>query len=323
VTGRIGPVLGFWEGLGPARHYRSRLRQALAEVAAVQPDVIVLIGFSGFHLPLGRRCRVLGWPVLYIAPPQVWAWGGFRVHILRQAADKVVCLFRFESERLQRYGIDASYFGYPFLDQVVAQRTPDQTRALLGFDQDDRYLVFLPGSRPSETRFHEPLFGQLFERLREKRPALKAVLAQRPNRQLPRGMSWNVAERFDVIRHADCAVVVSGTATAETAILGTPQVVCYHLAQPTRFLARLLVRPRFWAIPNIVAGRRVVPELLEPTVERLEQEVTRLLDNPGYREEMGAQLENVRHLLGPKGALERIAQTVVELGRNRASLERG
>ncbi|MEO0080550.1 MAG: hypothetical protein ABIK44_07750 [candidate division WOR-3 bacterium] len=308
TTGKIGPVLGFWEGLRSAVRFRCWLKMANVEVSELKPDLVVLIGFPEFHLVIGRLCRRRDLPVFVIGSPQVWAWGGFRLTQLRKAADKVICLFRFEEQLLKRAGIDAQYLGYPIYDHVVAQRSRDETLKLLGFNKDDRYIVFMPGSRPVEIEFHEPLFVRLFERLRVRRQGLKGVLVRAPGTFLPLGMTWNVNQRYDVIRHAECAVVVSGTATAECALLGTPEVVCYHLSQPTRILARLFVRTPFFAIPNLLAGRRVVSEFLEPTVESLEQEVERLLDDRSYHQQVVSELAIVRRLLGPSGAMERIVQ---------------
>ncbi|MEO0080347.1 MAG: hypothetical protein ABIK44_06710 [candidate division WOR-3 bacterium] len=311
VTKKIGPVLGFWEGLRSSVRFRFWLKLARNEILKLQPDLVVLIGFPGFNLPIGQLCRRAGFPVFVIGPPQVWAWGRFRIAQLRKAADKVACLFQFEEQMLRQAGIDAEYLGYPIFDHVVAHRSREETLKLLGFAKNDSYIALMPGSRPSETRFHEPLFVRLFERLRIMRPGLMGVLVKVPETALAPGMTWKIDDRYDVIRHAECAVVVSGTATAECAILGTPEVVCYHLAQPTRLLARLLVRTPFFAIPNLVAQRRVVPELLEPTVESLGLEIEKFLDDRTYHQSVTGELARVKNLLGPAGAMDRIVQLAV------------
>jgi lipid-A-disaccharide synthase len=310
----LGPVFGFGAGLRAAPKLGRALARSLAEIRAAKPDVVVLVSFSGLHLPLGRRIRALGIPVVYVSPPQVWAWGAGRGRALRDAADRIVCLFSFEQEYLSRIGVRSEYFGHPLLDSVRPVLFEQEVRQRMRLGPEP-YVAFLPGSRPTENRFHLPLFYRVFELLQSRFPLLGGVMVG-PGAicRLPAtGGRLPLSDRYSVMAHAACVVAVSGTVTAEAAILGTPMVVCYHLSRFSTFVARKLARVRYFALPNILAGARIVPELLNPSSGLLAEETARLLADDAARAEMRGHLARVRDRLGPPGAARRIARLVREL----------
>jgi lipid-A-disaccharide synthase len=225
-----------------------------------------------------------------------------------------VCLFQFERQVLARSGVNAEYFGYPLLDVVSRPgATQEQVRKRLGMRVDERYVVFLPGSRPSEVRHHWPLFRDVFERLRQRRPGLRGVAVADGLGPVPDGMVCAGDGRYDLMRYADCALCVSGTVTAELAVLGTPMVVCYHLSPVSRVLARLLVKTEWFALPNVLAGRSVVPEYLEAGVDTLAPRVLRMLASEAERTSMAGELKQVTRLLGPPGAPERVCRLLLRM----------
>lgn len=314
VAFATGEIIGFLEPLINLVNGYGTIKRLTRIIKNIQPDVAVLISFPGINLLLGRALRSLGIPVVYIAPPQSWAWGKFRVKYLRQAADWVVCLFRFEQKILRAAGVNARYYGYPFLDMVNRQLAQNQVYRLLGLPEGMGYVVFLPGSRKFEIDFHEPLFIQVFYRLMQKYPQLPAVLIGGANIDLPPGMvRINPDYRYDVIAHAQAALVVSGTATAEIAILGVPMVVTYHLPPVNRFFARLFVKLPYFALPNIIANQLVVPEYLDGDVDQLSSALGQILDNVYYREAIKTKLWAVRRALEPAGATDRIVQLLLSI----------
>jgi len=327
VAAALDGVFGFTEGMRAGQRLRGVLERAEASAARLAPDLAVLVSFSGLHLPLGRRLRRRGVPVLYLGPPQVWAWGGWRKRRLRQAADAVVCLFRFEEEMLRRAGVNAVYCGYPLSDGVVSTLSRAETLKMLGFWANDRYVVFLPGSRPAERAYHVPLFESVYKRLRKLVPDIKGAMVtaedssckMQGGRYRMRGQEAVGAlpsvshDRYDVMRHADCACAVSGTVTAELALLGVPMVVCYHLPWLSRVLAQALVRLPYFALPNILAGTLLVPETLEPEPESLALLLTPLLRDSEERREQVAGLARVAAELGPQGAMARICALARDL----------
>jgi lipid-A-disaccharide synthase len=326
-TDELGPVFGFAEGLRSGAIWRGVLGRAEEAIVRLAPDAVVLISFSGLHLPLGRRLRQRRIPVLYLGPPQVWAWGGWRKRRLRKAADKVVCLFRFEEEMLRRAGVDAVHYGYPLMDGVVSRLSREQTLARLGLGPSERYVVFLPGSRPAEIAYHEPLFRAAFEQLSRQERGMRGVMVMaeegRSQNSEVRSQKAEVTEggmvairedRYDVMRHAECACAVSGTVTAELAILGVPMVVCYHLPWLSRVLARVLVRIPHFALPNILARTRLVPEVLEPEPRDLARMLFPLMRDSEERRSQVAGLARVRAELGPPGAMARVAVLARQMG---------
>ncbi|MBM3331245.1 hypothetical protein FJY68_05245 [candidate division WOR-3 bacterium] len=321
----LDPVLGFAEGIRAWPRLRGVLSRAEASVTRLAPDAVVLVSYSGLHLPLGRRLKQRGVPVLYLGPPQVWAWGGWRKRQLRIAADKTICLFRFEEELLRRAGVDAVYCGYPLLDGVVSRLNREQTLEKLGFGSDERYVVFLPGSRPAETSHHRPLFAEVLAELRRAAAGVRGVVVtmeseagpepERRGKGADGGMVVSRENRYDVMRHADCACAVSGTVTAELALLGVPMVVCYHLPRLSRVLARALVRAPYFALPNILSGTRLVSESLEPKPDVLARELAFLVRDSGERRRQSEGLAKVAAELGPPGGMARVCAVARELAR--------
>jgi lipid-A-disaccharide synthase len=372
-SAELESVFGFAEGLRAGPKLGGVLSRVEEAAMRLEPDAAVLVSFSGLHVPLGRRLRRRGVPVLYLGPPQVWAWGGWRKRRLRRAADKVVCLFRFEEQLLRRAGVEAVYFGYPLLDGVVSRSGREQTLEKLGFGPSERYVVFLPGSRPAEITYHVPLFEATYERLLEFLPGVRAVMvakdrdaiqnaeckiqnakvggqevegtgrlagregrqgpslsereearSQEPKREVREVMGGRRTangdellvvshDRYDVMRHAECACAVSGTVTAELALLGVPMVVCYHLPGLSRLLARGLVRTPHFALPNILAATRLVPERLEPGPDELAQMVEPLMRDSVERRGQVEGLARVAADLGPPNAMVHVCELVREL----------
>jgi lipid-A-disaccharide synthase len=241
---------------------------------------------------------------------------------------------------LRRASVDAVYYGYPLLDGVVSSLSREQTLERLGLGPGERYVAFLPGSRPAETAYHEPVFRAASEQLSGQEPGMRGVMvtmdeSRRHSRdrirtchkdtKTPRsglkaasafegGVVVVSEDRYDVMRHAECACAVSGTVTAELAILGVPMVVCYHLPWLSRVLARALVRIPHFALPNILARTRLVPEVLEPEPRDLTRMLFPLMRDSEERRSQVAGLARVRAELGPPGAMARVAVLARQMG---------
>jgi len=315
VAKETGTIVGFFESLTKLIKGYKTIKQLTETIREMQPDVAVLISFPGINLPLGKALRSSDIKVIYISPPQFWAWGRFRVNLLKQASDTVVCLFNFEQKLLQRAGIKAIYHGYPFYDAVKCQLSRNEVYRLLGLTEDRDYIVFLPGSRESEIVYHQPLFLQVFQHLKQKHPQLEGILIGGIEAELPAGMlRINPDIRYEVIAYARAALVVSGTATAELAILGVPMIVTYHLYPVSRFFARLFVKTPYFALPNIIANERIVNEYLEPGPALLSSALSRILSDNDYRQKIIDKLELVKNRLAPLGATEKIAYLILGIG---------
>jgi lipid-A-disaccharide synthase len=230
----------------------------------------------------------------------------------------MVVIFPFEEEIYREAGVPVNFVGHPLVDVVRASMSRTEFAARNGLDAGRPIVTLLPGSRRSEIERHYPLIIDACERLSREartRGSIQFVLAAAPalGRELfapyeRPGVSVTRVEgaTYDALAAADCAIVASGTATVESALLGTPMVVVYRVSPTSAFVLKRMVRSPFIAMVNLIAGRRVVPELIQDqfTSAAVEEEVRKLLESPAARDEMKAGLAEVRTKLGPGGAIE-------------------
>ncbi len=315
-------VVGITEALSRLPTVWHTWRMLTEEARRRRPQLAILVDAPGFHFGLARRLRNQGIRNVYFIGPQVWAWRPGRVKWIRQRFERVICIFPFEEEFYRRHGVRAEYVGHPLVDTVRPSRSRAEFLAAYGLT-DDPLIVLLPGSRRSEVRRHLPRLLAALRRIHDRRPC-QAVLAAAPN--LPENLfaaatGAGVPIRiisgatYDALAAADLAIVSSGTATIEAALLGTPMIVVYRLSPLTALLARRLVRTPYFAMVNLIAGQQLVPEFFQQefTPEAIAREALRLLGAPAEREEIRGGLADVRAQLGPGGAIERAAEIIVRL----------
>ena len=284
-----------------------RLRAALEE--APRPAALVLIDFPEFNLRLARAARRVGVPVVYFIPPQVWAWRRGRVRTIRRLVSLVLAVFPFEPPFYRLAGVPVAFVGHPLLDALADAPDRAAARRELGLAAGARVVGLLPGSRREEVARMLPVMGAAAARIRAATPEVQFVLARAPTVEAEAiarhvdgmtGLTMVDGRTHAVLRAADLALVTSGTATLEAALLGTPMVVCYRLSRVSGLAARLLIRVPWISLANLTLGRAVVPELYQAsaTGERLAEEALRLLENPGA---LDAQREAFRELAGRLG----------------------
>jgi lipid-A-disaccharide synthase len=298
-----------------------------------RPDLLVLVDYPDFNLRLARRAHRLNIPILYFIGPQAWAWRSGRARAIARLIRRLVVIFPFEPVFYRRFGVEALYVGHPLLDRLSPPPRMDEARRRLGLDPAVPVLGLLPGSRIGEVMRHLPLLLRAARRLLNSRSDLRLIIAAadgipldlvgaRLNRE---AVPARVVQgrTYDVIAASDLILVASGTATLEAAIIGTPMVVVYRLALPSWLLGRLLIRVPFIAMPNLLAGEGIVPELVQfaATPERIAEEALRLLDSPDRRRRVRMDLLAVRDHLGPPGAARRAAQAVLALLDQRDRIE--
>lgn len=305
--------------------YRKLVRAAESE----RPDLAILTDSPDFHLRVARRLRRMGVPVVYLVAPQVWAWRQGRVKALRRDLRRLLCIFPFELPFFERHGVPATYIGHPLTRMVGPSASREEFLESRGIPADRPLVVLLPGSRVGEACRHLPALLDAVRRLGAHRPMsfVMAVPEGFPARagrrnfgepisnspiQVIEGQTWNA------IAHADLALAASGTVAVETALLGTPMVTFYKVTPVTWQLGRLLVRVPFYTMVNLVAKRRVVPELIqrEMSGKRVAEEALRLLEDPAERARMKSDLAEVRQTLsGEMDPMEAAASAVLaELG---------
>jgi len=321
-------VLGFAEVAGRIPFFlrlAAKLRRALA---SRRPAALVLIDYPGFNLHLARAVRPLGIPVAYYVSPQVWAWGAGRVNAIRESVDRMIVILPFERAFYAERGVDAAFVGHPLVGVARPSRSREATRSALGVAADATLVGLFPGSRRQEVERHLPLFVGAVGRLRDgglgseqrvaaaigragtiPEDALRATIAGLP---IP-----VTTESYDLMAAADLLFVASGTATLEAAIVGTPMVVVYRTSPVSFALGRLLVRVPHVALANLVAGERLVPELIqrEATPAALAAEAAAILRDPERQCATRDGFARIRTALGEPGAPDRAAEIVLSLAR--------
>ncbi|MDP1915915.1 MAG: lipid-A-disaccharide synthase [Myxococcales bacterium] len=284
-----------------------------------QPQVALLIDVPDFNLRLAERLKALGIPIVYFVAPMVWAWREGRAKRIGKLVDELCCILPFEEAFLRERGVNATYVGSPVLDQVPALAEPAVFRRALGLDVQRPVLAVLPGSRRSEIGRLGSLMRDVAKQLTATKPGLQIVVPVAPG--LPKALLQQVFDGVDVtliegrapevVGACDVGLVASGTATLEAGLMRRPFVTIYRVSPLTYAVGRALVRIPFFSLVNLLAKKRVVPELLqgEVTVPRVVQELEQLWEGPA-REACLAGLDEVRASLGPGGAARRVAERV-------------
>ncbi|MGH9308472.1 MAG: lipid-A-disaccharide synthase [Vicinamibacterales bacterium] len=303
-------------------------RRLVARARAERPDVFVAIDFPDFNFMLARALRRLGIPVVYYISPQLWAWRRGRMNTMRRIADRVLVIFPFEDAIYRDAGVPVEWVGHPLLDVMPPPRPRAEIAADIGLRSDAPVVALLPGSRRNEVRAILPGLADAAALIRKRQPSAQFVLARAPHvgdellaplraAAIP---VLVVEGRADaVLDLADVALVASGTVTVQAALHECPMVVVYRLSPLTYRLGRPFVHVDTFAMANLVAGRRVVPELIQDdfTPARVAEEALALLTDPGRTAAMRRDLHEVRRRLGEPGASRRAAAAVLEVARHR------
>jgi lipid-A-disaccharide synthase len=316
-------VLGITEILHRLPQLRRVFRKLLDETSRRRPALAILVDFPGFHLRLARRLRARGVPNVYFITPQFWAWRPWRVRLVRRRFTLALCIFPFELEFFRKAGVNAEFIGHPLAGAVRPGMTRGEFASRWGLDAARPILALLPGSRPREVAQHLPVLFEACRRIASGRD-IQFVLAAAPGIRATdfgpaagnAGLRIVESATYNALAAADIAIVSSGTATVEAALLGTPMVVVYRVSRLTALLARPLVRTDHFAMVNLIAARRVVPELIQNdfTPESVAREAGRLLDSPDARAAMKRDLAEVESRLhAPTGdAISRAADLIAE-----------
>jgi lipid-A-disaccharide synthase len=289
-----------------------------------RPDVVVLIDYPGLNLRFARQARKRGFKVLYYISPQVWAWNKGRIRTIRQVVDKMMVVFPFEVDLYKTEGVNVEFVGHPIVERIGASCIRQAFFARHGLDPAKKLLGIFPGSRVQEIERILPILleaGEELQRGREVQLAIGVAPNLGPDlirRHLRSEARVTLVEdgSYDLMQYADAALVTSGTATLETGWFGTPMVVVYRTSAVSYLLGRLLVDVPSIGLVNIVAGRKVVPELIqqELTREHVVHDIAPLLDDPARAHAMRRDLGIIKSRLGGPGASERVARAIIALG---------
>ncbi len=317
-------VMGVVEVLRHVRVLRRIQAQMIAALERQKPDVVVLIDYPGFNMRLAQEAHSRGMPAVYYISPSAWAWKRGRAKRVARTTACVCAIFPFEAEVYRAAGAAVCYVGHPLLDIVHSTAERRCFLPEIGLQPDRPFFALLPGSRQQEIRLLLPDMLQAAELIRAEVPEAQFALpvAHTLRRDLidsylaaHSGLAVAVVagRTHDIMATADAAIIASGTATLEAAILGTPMVMVYKLAPLTYRILKRLVKIKLFALPNIVAGRKVVEELIQmdATPERMAAEVLALWRQPERRATMAAGFAEMVQRLGQTGAVTRTAQAVL------------
>ncbi|MHB9097460.1 MAG: lipid-A-disaccharide synthase [Syntrophales bacterium] len=308
--------------LGSILRVMHRLKTSLA---VERPDLVILIDYPDFNLPLARAARKHGIKVLYYISPQVWAWRKGRIETIRESVDRMAVILPFEENFYREAGVDVAFVGHPLLDEVRKKYTRTEALKRFGLKADAITVGILPGSRRSEVARLLPEMLRACRILTEKLSPLQFVLPLAGTldpgfvrdilRQFPVTVNVIRDEIYDAIAVSDVAIVASGTATLETALLETPMVVVYKVSASSYAIGRRFIRVDHIALVNIIAGHTVVPELIQDDAnpERIAAETRELIVKRGKVAEMKASLAEIRGKLGTPGAAQRTARIAFDM----------
>lgn len=314
-------VTGIVEVLSHVGRIYATFHRLLEAARSRRPDLTILIDYPDFNLRLARKLKQLGLRVMYYISPQVWAWRAGRLRQIKRLVDHMAVILPFEEELYRKAGVAVTFVGHPLRDAIHPTLNKREFFELLGLDICRPLIVLLPGSRRKEVENH---LGILVRSLQLLRSGRQAVIVRAPTidpaqiHRLAPGLPILRDRAYDALANADLVLTSCGTATLETALCGTPMVAFYRLSPLTYFLGRPLVRARTFAMCNILAGRRAVPELIqgEFTPERVAAEAERILEGDAYAREMREQLAMIAERLGPPGASARAADLALSLMRH-------
>ncbi|MBD3296265.1 MAG: lipid-A-disaccharide synthase [Candidatus Omnitrophica bacterium] len=310
-------LVGIWDVIKNIFTIKEQFAKVMEEVDRRQPSMAILVDYPGFNLRIAERLHKKGIPVVYYIIPQIWAWGMNRVRRLQSYVDKALVLFPFEKTLLEEHSVDAEFTGHPILDRVPSG---GDTEAPVG---DEPVCALLPGSRNAEVSRLLPAMLDAAAIIRQRFPSSRFVLGECSSvapalyeKPLSEHPELDIRKMKDdtvaALLPCNMAIVASGTATLETAIMEKPLVIVYKAPLLMSLPYRLIAKSPFLGLVNIIAGKEVAPELLqkEATPEKMAEALLSVAMDPAERSGMIANLKKVREALGEKGAAKKAARAV-------------
>ncbi len=291
----------------------------------IRPDLLILIDYPDFNLNLARSAKRFKVPVLYYIGPQVWAWRRGRIKKIADRVDRMAVILPFEKDVYRKRGMDVDYVGHPLLDSIPKEPKKGEAVKKTGLKKHYPLLALLPGSRSEEIRKLLPLMIKAAEILSSRYPDLRCVLpvASTISPDLVRSMirqssveiKISQGDIYGTLTACDLALVASGTATLETAIMEVPMVIIYRVSPISFLIGKMIVRVPYIGLVNLVAGKKIVPELLQDKVTpaNLAHEALTILESGRIKENMINKLRMVREKLGKGGASAKTARIAMEM----------
>lgn len=318
-------VVGLTEVISKLRKILGIMGMMKKSLDERRPDLVILIDYPDFNIPMAKAAGKKGIKVLYYISPQVWAWRKGRIGQIKKSVSRMAVILPFEVDIYRKENFKADYVGHPLLDMVKTGYSKPESRKIIGIAENKTTVGILPGSRHSEIIKLMPELLRAAEILQKEIPDVQFVLPladtldEKAVHDIISGFDVQIkvisGRTYDVIASADLALVASGTATLETALLQVPMVIVYKISLLSYFIGRLFVRVKNIGLVNIIAGKTIVPELIQKdaTGERIAQEALSILKNKERTEEIIKELSAIRAKLGDPGAAIRAAQIACDM----------
>lgn len=315
-------VVGVSEALLKLRVLLNALGVAKKDLRGMHPDLLIVIDFPDFNLRVATMARKMGVPVLYYISPQIWAWRTGRVKKIKKVVDHMVVIFPFEVDFYKRWHVPVTFVGHPLLDSMSSRMAGEKKQNLGG---RGRLIGLLPGSRNEEVMRLLPTMVQVADVVSEHIPDIQFAIpvASSVDRSLVESIARNGAARIlvlsdrlrDVLEEATLLITASGTVTLEAAIAGTPMIIVYKVSGLSYWLGKCLIHVKHIGLANLVAGKSIVPELIQHQVsaEKIARKALNLLSDDSALAEMRRALGCVAQLLGAPGASKRAAEVAMGL----------
>lgn len=303
--------MGFIEVVANLKTILNNLNFCKKDIQSFKPDAVILIDYPGFNLQIARYLHQKHIRTIYYISPQVWAWKKSRVYTIKKLVDKLLVILPFEKEFFATYQVEAEFVGHPLLDAL-----PTEWHRMVSVPYEKMTVALLPGSRKQEIRRVLPVMLSILQDFPEINFVIAGVstIGESFYRDITKSHHIEIVmdDTYNLLHKSQAALVTSGTATLETALIGVPEVVCYHASGISYIIARQLVKVKYISLVNLIMNRLVVKELIQYELNRqtLRGELNNLLNNAKYQQDMLSSYQELRNKLGGKGASERAAISI-------------
>jgi len=315
--------LGFTEVLSHIPFIRRVKQKLISIVKKEKIQLAVLIDYPGFNLSLAKSLKKLNVKIVYYISPQIWAWGKYRIHKLERLIDKMLLVLPFEKEFYKNANLDFEYVGHPLIERINEYQflSRDDFYKKFNLQLNKDILLLMPGSRKHEVELILPAILPASIKLSQKYD-LQIVIALNENIEkglfekfIGKDVKLISSNIYDLIKHSKFGLIKSGTSTLETALIGLPFIVVYKISNLSYLIGRLLISIKNIAIPNIILGKSVVPELIQKDLntDNVFQTIDSYLFDLNKSQEMATQLNKIKNLLGDKNASEESAKIISEM----------
>jgi len=316
-------IIGFTGVLANLKKIKQAFHTLLDAIDAQPPDVCVLVDYPGFNLKLAPELKKRGIPVIYYISPQIWAWWKGRIHTIKRFVDKMIVVFKFEEALYKESGVEVSFVGHPLLDSIHPQTSREDFLNKLGLSCQKQTIGLVPGSRKVEVERILPILLESAKVIRQKAPETQFILLKAPGvageifqtkiKTFDLKLALCENQTYEFLQSCDFALVASGTATLEAAIMQTPMAIVYKVSFLNWLIARLLIKVPFIGLVNVVAGKKLVPEFIQfkAKPKSIAECALEILGDQEKLLKIKTELKKIRVNLGSPGASQRAAQIIL------------